>query len=110
MEKYPVDRIRITKYFYHTKVTDGDVMIEYLPNDKIWVDMNTKPMQRTGYQTDYSLMMNCAVDLLIKQYASVAAMPNKEETPYPKSKASLMPPEIPWEGSQECVGCMRQLG
>ena len=68
MEKYPVDRIRITKYFYLTKVTDGDVMIEYLPNDKIWADMNTKPMQRTGYQTDYSLMMNCAVDLDIKQY------------------------------------------
>lgn len=41
------------KYFFITdKVADGDVVIKHVPTEHMWADMNTKPKQGVGYQTD----------------------------------------------------------
>lgn len=52
------------KYFFVTdKVAEGDLEIKYIPTEKMWADMNTKPKQGLPFRVDRSQMMNCEVDL-----------------------------------------------
>ena len=52
------------KYFFVTdKVEQGEVQVEHMPTDKMWIDVNTKPKMGRGYRVDRSMIMNCPIDL-----------------------------------------------
>jgi hypothetical protein len=48
------------KFFFITdKIQQGDVVVEWLPTDKMWIDVNTKPKTGAGYRKDRAMLMNC---------------------------------------------------
>lgn len=52
------------KFFFITdRIEQGDVTVEWLPTDKMWVDINTKPKTGLPYRRDRAMMMNCPIDL-----------------------------------------------
>jgi len=53
-----------SKFFFVTvKVAQGDIVIEWLPTDQMWVDVNTKPKTGIGYRRDRAMLMNCPMDI-----------------------------------------------
>ena len=52
------------KYFFVTdKIEQGEVVVEHMPTDKMWIDVNTKPKMGRPFRVDRSMIMNCPVDL-----------------------------------------------
>ena len=51
------------KYYLAKDYSDrGEIKFSYLPTDKMWIDMHTKPKQGTPFRTDRAKLMNCPVD------------------------------------------------
>ncbi len=46
-------------FFIKDQVEKGDVKIEYLGTEDIWVDILTKPEQGKAFQRDQAKLMNC---------------------------------------------------
>jgi hypothetical protein len=50
------------KYFFvKDKVDDGEVKIEHMPTEKMWIDMHTKPSQGLRFEVDRSECQNVPV-------------------------------------------------
>jgi hypothetical protein len=50
------------KYFFvKDKVNDGEVKIEHLPTEQMWIDMHSKPSQGIRFETDRSALQNVPV-------------------------------------------------
>eukprot|EP00804_Cyclotella_cryptica_P017574 CCRYP_006738-RC/>CCRYP_006738-RC protein AED:0.40 eAED:0.33 QI:0/-1/0/1/-1/1/1/0/582 len=99
--------IKAKYFFVADKVADGDLEIKYVPTEKMWADMNTKPKQGLPFRIDRSQMMNCDVDLDVKH-------DNRDmqaEPPCPTGEQNPKVMGLTSRGSaQECVGITRQLG
>lgn len=53
-----------SKFFFITdKIQQGEVIVEYLPTEEMWIDVNTKPKQGLGFRKDRAMLMNCPIDL-----------------------------------------------
>ena len=107
--------IKATYFFITDKVANGDVAIKHIPTEHMWADMNTKPKQGIGYQTDRSLMMNCDVDLPVdpinEEDGGKLMTASRRRWPYPEDgRRSTVTPRVSWESVQECVGSTRHLG
>ena len=51
------------KYYLAKDYSDrGEIKFSYLPTDKMWIDMHTKPKQGTPFRTDRAKLMNCPVN------------------------------------------------
>jgi hypothetical protein len=48
-------------FFVKDKVDDGEVKIEHLPAEKMWIDMHSKPSQGIRFETDRSELQNVPV-------------------------------------------------
>jgi hypothetical protein len=53
--------IKMKYFFVKDKVDDGEVQIEHLPTEKMWIDMHTKPSQGLRFETDRSECQNVPV-------------------------------------------------
>ena len=52
------------KYFFITdRIHHGEVKVEHMPTDKMWIDVNTKPKQGRLFRVDRRKMMGCLIDL-----------------------------------------------
>jgi hypothetical protein len=53
-----------SKFFFITdRIHQGEVVVEYLPTEEMWIDVNTKPKQGYPFRRDRAMLMNCPVDL-----------------------------------------------
>ena len=50
-------------FFITDRIEHGDMVVEWLPTDKMWVDINTKPKAGAGFRRDRAVMMNFPVEL-----------------------------------------------
>ena len=41
----------------------GEIIVEYLPTEEMWIDVNTKPKQGLPFRRDRAMLMNCPIDL-----------------------------------------------
>jgi hypothetical protein len=46
--------IKMKYFFVKDKVDDGEVIIEHMPTEKMWIGMHTKPSQGLRFETDRS--------------------------------------------------------
>jgi hypothetical protein len=53
--------IKMKYFFIKDKVDSGEVQIEHLPTEKMWIDMHTKPSQGIRFETDRSELQNVPV-------------------------------------------------
>jgi hypothetical protein len=53
--------IKMKYFFVKDKVDDGEVKIEHLPTEKMWIDMHTKPSQGLRFETDRSQCQNVPI-------------------------------------------------
>jgi hypothetical protein len=52
------------KFFFITdRIEQGDVTVEWLPTDKMWIDVNMKPKTGLAYRRDRAMIMNCPINL-----------------------------------------------
>jgi hypothetical protein len=79
--------IKMKFFFVKDKVDDGEVKIEHLPDEKMWIDMLTKPSQGSRFESDRSELQNVPVHWPDESLQAGTA---------PTDSASLAP--------QECVG------
>jgi hypothetical protein len=79
--------IKMKFFFVKDKVDDGEVKIEHLPDEKMWIDMLTKPSQGIRFESDRSELQNMPVHWPDESLQAKTA---------PIDAASLAP--------QECVG------
>jgi hypothetical protein len=79
--------IKMKFFFVKDKVDDGEVKIEHLPDEKMWIDMLTKPSQGIRFESDKSELQNVPVHWPDESLLAKTA---------PIDAASLAP--------QECVG------
>jgi hypothetical protein len=82
--------IKMKYFFVKDKVDDGEVKIEYMPTEKMWIDMHTKPSQGHRFETDRSECQNVPVHWPDESLPGHSACNDK----------SMMP--------QECVGSRLQ--
>ena len=60
------------KYFFITdRIHHGEVKVEQMPTDQMWIDVYTKPKQGRPFRVDRSEMMGCPVDLPV----TISSMP-----------------------------------
>ena len=83
--------IKMKYFFVKDKVEDGEVKIEHLGTDKMWIDMNSKPSQGIRFETDRSEMQNVPVHW-------------PDETLPTSSSSALKTPTMTTPRPQECVG------
>ena len=50
--------IKMKYFFVKDKVDDGEVRIEYLPTEEMWIDMHSKPLQGVDFEHDRSKLQN----------------------------------------------------
>ena len=50
--------IKMKFFFVKDKVDEGEVKIEHLPDEKLWIDMLTKPSQGICFESDRSQLQN----------------------------------------------------
>ena len=55
--------IRMKYFFITDRIKHGDVTVEHMPTEKMWIDVNTKPKQGRPFRVDRSEMMGCPIDL-----------------------------------------------
>ena len=55
--------IKMKYFFVIDKIEQGEVVVEHMPTDKMWIDVNTKPKMGRPLRVDRSKIMNCPVDL-----------------------------------------------
>lgn len=55
--------IKMKYFFLNDKVDDGEVRIEYLPPEAMWIDMHSKPSQGIRFERDRSKLQNMPVHL-----------------------------------------------
>jgi hypothetical protein len=79
--------IKMKFFFVKDKVDDGEIKIEHLPYEKMWIDMLTKPSQGIRFESDRSELQNVPV-----HWPDESLQPQTT----PTNAASLAP--------QECVG------
>jgi hypothetical protein len=100
------------KFFFITdKVAQGDVVIEWLPTDQMWVDVNTKPKIGAGFRRDRAMIMNCPENIpdeTLTMNKMEENIKNKLDTKDINS-ASKLPVKIRGDKQttdrlQECVG------
>jgi hypothetical protein len=53
--------IKMKYFFVKDKVGDGEVKIEHLPTEQMWIDMHSKPSQGIRFETDRSVLQNVPV-------------------------------------------------
>jgi hypothetical protein len=53
--------IKMKYFFVKDKVDDGEVKIEHLPTEQMWIDMHSKPSQGIRFETDRSVLQNVPV-------------------------------------------------
>ena len=54
--------IKMKYFFIKDQVDQGEVKIEHLGTEDMWVDMLTKPKQGKAFRIDRAKLMNCPVD------------------------------------------------
>ena len=54
--------IKAKHYLAKNYSDKGDIKFSYLPTDKMWIDMHTKPKQGTPFRTDRAKLMNCPIN------------------------------------------------
>jgi hypothetical protein len=79
--------IKMKFFFVKDKVDDGEIKIEYLPTEEMWIDMHSKPSQGIRFEHDRSKLQNVPVHW-------------PDETISSMSNSSPMTKATP----QECVG------
>ena len=53
------------KFFFITnKVEQGEIIVEHLPTDSMWINVNTKPKQGGPFRVDRSNIMNSPIDVV----------------------------------------------
>ena len=85
------EHIKMRYFFVKDKVDDGEVKIKHLPDEKMWINMNTKPSQGIRFETNRSHLQNIPVHWPDESLPGHSA---------PTNTMSLAP--------QECVGRHRQ--
>jgi hypothetical protein len=110
------------KFFFITdRIEHGEIIIvEHMPTDQMWIDVNTKPKQGLPIRKDRAMIMNCPVDLpdetLVRHGADVLKKVRfSDEVMAPKisgvtdeARGSKIPVQVgkakPTKRLQECVG------
>ncbi len=78
--------LKMKYFFVKDKVEDGEIKIEHIPTEKMWVDVLTKPKQGSPFRVDRAEQINCAIYL-----------PDKTLTMQKEDAAPIV-------ALQECVG------
>ena len=55
--------IKMKYFFVIDKIEQGEVVVEHMPTDKMWIDVNTKPKMGRPVRVDGSKIMNCPIGL-----------------------------------------------
>ena len=55
--------IKMKFFFITDKIEQGEVNVEHMPTEHMWIDVNTKPKEGRPFRVDRGMMMNCPVDL-----------------------------------------------
>ena len=63
--------IKMKYNFITDRIQHGEVKVEHMPTDKMWINVNTKPKQGRLFMVDRSEMMGCSTDLP----TSISSMP-----------------------------------
>jgi hypothetical protein len=63
--------IKMKYFFIKDKVDSGEVQIEHLPTEKMWINMHTKPSQGLRFETDRNELQNVPIHWPDKCYLAV---------------------------------------
>ena len=55
--------IKAKFFFIADKVSAGEIAIEHMPTEDVWIDVNTKPNEGRRFRVDRSKIMNCSIDI-----------------------------------------------
>mmetsp|Transcript_19934 Transcript_19934/g.36303 ORF Transcript_19934/g.36303 Transcript_19934/m.36303 type:complete len:167 (-) Transcript_19934:169-669(-) len=55
--------IRMKYFFITDRIQHGNVTVEHMPSERMWIDVNNKPKQGRPSRVDRSEMMGCPIDL-----------------------------------------------
>ena len=55
--------VKMKYYFITDRVQHGEVVVEHMPTEQMWIDVNTKPKQGRPFRVDRSAIMGCPIDL-----------------------------------------------
>jgi len=107
-------RIKAKFFFIKDKIDLGKVKMTDCPTERMWADVNSKPLQGTLFKIMRDKMMNCGVDYEDGYWDEQPAVTRKksEQPPLSKSTATNQPGALrrskPSTGyhtsAQECVG------
>ena len=55
--------IKMKFFFITDKIEQGEIKVEHMPTNRMWIVVNTKPKQGRPFRVDRGMIMNCPVDL-----------------------------------------------
>jgi hypothetical protein len=55
--------IKAKFFFIADRVSAGEIAIEHMPTEDVWIDGNTKPNEGRRFRVDRSKIMNCPIDV-----------------------------------------------
>ena len=55
--------IKMKFFFITEKFEQGEIKVEHMPTNRVWIDVNTKPKQGQPFRVDHRMIMNCPLNL-----------------------------------------------